>query len=131
MGDRARIHLGTFRSTYGIETVRGFLLDGIRGDLDLPVDATIDPPVIRAVYVSEQSDARLVIKAGNRLEDAWVLVVEFAADLRGSSGAVWIEGKPMAWWERAANVVADLEHVLRMSSAPEIDFAVDPVALLS
>ncbi len=49
------------------------------------------PPLVRDVYICEQSERRLVVSAGNRAETYWNIIVELEPTAQGTAGTIYVD----------------------------------------
>jgi len=127
--DGPPIDLGAFLSTYEPKTVREILLIGARNKVTVSTDV-VEPPILRDHYVSEDTDTRFAISAGNRVETDHEIIVDLEVVPEGTRGRIYVSNKPTLWGENAIDLVTGMRTALRASSAPEATVVDNVVDLL-
>ena len=111
--------VGTFHSVHPIETVMEVMLLGVRGQLSSPDEGVAQPGVLASIYVSEMTDRRLVVTAGNVLESYFSFVIELTADDTGTHGRAYFDRSisGVRWFKNAIDLAAGVQSVLVSASA--------------
>jgi hypothetical protein len=112
--------VGSFHSVHPIETVMEIMRVGVREELSSPGEDVGTPGVLASVYLSELAGRRLVVTAGNVLENYFSFVVELAPDGTGTRGRAYYD-RPMSevkrWYENAVGLASGVQGVLTSASA--------------
>ena len=111
--------VGTFHSVHPIDTVMEIMRVGVRGQLSSPDAGVSTGGVLASIYISELSDRRLVITAGNVLESYFSFAVDLTEDGTGTRGRVYYD-RPMSgmkWWKNAMELASGVQAVLVSASA--------------
>jgi hypothetical protein len=117
--------IGSFRSVHPVETVMEIMRVGVRGELSSPGADVGTPGVLASVYLSELTDCRLVVTAGNVLEDYFSFVVELEADGMGTRGRAYYDrpmGEIKRWYKNAMGLASGVKSVLVSASAAIADW---------
>lgn len=112
--------VGTFHSVHPIATVMEIVRIGVRDQLSSPNEGVGKGGVLASIYLSELSDRRLVITAGNVLESYFSFAVDLTEDDTGTQGRAYYD-RPMEemtrWHGNAMELASGVQAVLVSASA--------------
>ena len=112
--------VGTFHSVHRIATVMEIVRIGVGGQLSSPDEGVGQGGVLASIYLSELSDRRLVVTAGNVLESYFSFAVDLTEDDTGTQGRAYYD-RPMdemtRWTGNAMKLASGVQAVLIDASA--------------
>jgi hypothetical protein len=112
--------MGTFHSVHPIDTVMEIVRIGVRDQLSSPDEGVGKGGVLASIYLSELSDRRLVVTAGNVLESYFSFAVDLTEDDAGTRGRAYYD-RPMkeitTWFKNAMGLASGVQAVLISASA--------------
>jgi len=111
---------GTFHSVHPIATVMVTVRIGARDQLSAPDEGVGKGGVLASIYLSELSDRRLVVTAGNVLESYFSFAVDLTEDDTGTQGRAYYDRRMKEitrWYKNAMELASGVQAVLVSASA--------------